>query len=39
MSLSESLLRAAVKKAALDARRPLSASAVAWLKAYFDVDA
>lgn len=38
MSLTETLARVTEKKAALDARRPLSASAAARLKAYFDVE-
>lgn len=38
MSLKETLARVAEKKAALDARRPLSASAVTRLKDYFDVE-
>lgn len=38
MSLKETLARVAEKKAALDAHRPLSASAVTRLKDYFDVE-
>jgi Fic family protein len=38
MNLTETLARLAHKKATLDARRPLSASAAARLKDYFDVE-
>jgi Fic family protein len=38
MSLSEVLERVVAKKAALDARRPLSVSAAVRLKEYFDVE-
>lgn len=38
MILTEALQRIATKKAALDSRRPLSASEAARLKAYFDVE-